>query len=98
VIANAKKYGTGVVINPNGLLNDGKFELVILKNLDLIVFVKILTGNIPLNSDDVDIISTDMATIITDTPTCFQIDGEYCGFEKELDVKILPHKIKIAVP
>jgi hypothetical protein len=26
VIANSKKYGTGVIINP-GIMNDGKFEL-----------------------------------------------------------------------
>jgi diacylglycerol kinase family enzyme len=28
VIANSKKYGTGVIINPSGIMNDGKFELV----------------------------------------------------------------------
>ena len=50
VIANSKKYGTGVSINPNGVMDDGKFELVILKNLDLIVFGKIITGNMPINS------------------------------------------------
>jgi diacylglycerol kinase family enzyme len=49
VIANSKKYGTGVVINPNGVMNDGKFEIIILKNLDLVVFGKIITGNMPLN-------------------------------------------------
>ncbi|MEJ7693609.1 diacylglycerol kinase family protein, partial [Daejeonella sp.] len=29
--ANAMKYGTGAVINPHGILDDGKFELVIVK-------------------------------------------------------------------
>jgi hypothetical protein len=29
---NLKKYGTGVIINPSGIMNDGKFELVVLKN------------------------------------------------------------------
>jgi hypothetical protein len=33
VIANLKKYGTGVIINPSGIMNDGKFELVVLKIL-----------------------------------------------------------------
>ena len=98
VIANAKKYGTGVVINPDGVINDGKFELVILKNLDLVVFVKIITGNLPLNSDDIEIISTDKATIKTNFPVSFQIDGEYCGTETELDIKISSSKIKVAIP
>jgi diacylglycerol kinase (ATP) len=98
VIANAKKYGTGVVINPNGVMNDGKFELVILKNLDLIVFGQIISGNMPLDSDDVQIISTDSAIIEINSPVSFQMDGEYCGTEKKLDIKILHKQVKVAVP
>jgi YegS/Rv2252/BmrU family lipid kinase len=97
VIANAKKYGTGVVINPNGVMNDGKFELVILKNFDLILFGQIISGNMPSDPDDVEIISTDKATIALDAPVSFQIDGEYCGTETKLDIKILHKQLKIAV-
>ena len=32
VFANSQKYGTGVVINPIGVIDDGKFEIIILKN------------------------------------------------------------------
>lgn len=98
VIANSKKYGTGVTINPNGVMNDGKFELVILKNLDLVVFGKIITGNIPINSEAIQIISTDKATIKTNFPVSFQIDGEYCGTETELKIKISPNTVKVAIP
>jgi len=97
VIANAKKYGTGVVINPNGVMNDGKFELVILKNFDLILFGQIISGNMPSDPDDVEIISTDKATIELDAPVSFQIDGEYCGTETKLDIKILHKQLKVAV-
>lgn len=98
VIANAKKYGSGIIINPNGEMNDGKFELVILKNLDLIVLGKIITGNMPINSEDIEIISTDKATIATNFPISFQMDGEYCGVKTRLDIKILPKMIKVAIP
>ena len=98
VIANSQKYGTGVTINPNGIMNDGKFEIILLKNLDLVVFTKIVTGNIPENSDDIQIISTDKATIIVNFPVSFQIDGEYIGEESQLDIKILPSQMKIAIP
>lgn len=98
VIANSQKYGTGVVINPNGLMNDGKFELIILKNLNLIVFAKIITGRMPVAQEDIVIISTDKALIKLDKPVSFQIDGEYCGTETELDISIVPNKIKIAIP
>lgn len=98
VIANSQKYGTGVTINPNGKMNDGKFEIVILKNLDLLVFGKIISGNMPLDSNDVEIISTDKATITTTFPVSFQIDGEYMGKETKLDIHILHRQMKVAVP
>ncbi|GEC78911.1 diacylglycerol/lipid kinase family protein [Flavobacterium aquatile] len=98
VIANSQKYGTGVTINPDGVMNDGKFEIVILKNLDLVVFGKIITGNIPVNSEDVEIISSDKAIITTTSPVSFQIDGEYIGEETQLNIKILPSQMKVAIP
>ena len=98
VVANSQKYGTGVTINPDGVMNDGKFEIVILKNLDLIVFGKILSGNMPIESGDVEIISTDKAIITTNVPVSFQIDGEYCDEVSRLEVAILPNQMKVAIP
>jgi diacylglycerol kinase (ATP) len=98
VVANSQKYGTGVTINPNGVMNDGKFEIVILKNLDLIVFGKILSGNMPIESGDVEIISTNKAKITTNVPVSFQIDGEYCNEVTNLEVEILPGQMKVAIP
>lgn len=98
VIANSQKYGTGVTINPNGLMNDGKFEIVILKNLDVVVFGKIVTGNMPLDSDDVEIVTAEKANIKTSVPVHFQIDGEYVGEETQLDIHILHQQMKVAIP
>ncbi|KRD08238.1 diacylglycerol kinase [Flavobacterium sp. Root901] len=98
VIANSQKYGTGVIINPNGTMNDGKFELVILKSLDLLLIGKIITGNMPIDSEDIVIISTDKAEIKTDIPVHFQIDGEYCGAQNSLEIHILHKQMKFAVP
>ncbi|RZJ75821.1 MAG: diacylglycerol kinase [Flavobacterium sp.] len=99
VIANTQKYGTGVTINPVGIMNDGLFEIVILKNMDVLVIGKILSGNIPVDSnEDVEIISTEEATIKTNFPVCFQIDGEFCGEVDSLDIKILHRQMKVAVP
>ena len=98
IIANSQKYGTGVTVNPNGKMDDGKFELVIIKNLDLFVFGQIITGNMPFGTDDVIIISTDKATITTLEPVPFQIDGEYMGEEKYLEIDILHKQMKVAVP
>lgn len=99
VIANTQKYGTGVTINPIGIMDDGKFEVVILKNLDISIISKILAGNIIITTgEDVDIISAEEAEVITDVPVCFQIDGEYYGEVNKLEAKILHKQLKIAVP
>lgn len=98
VIANSQRYGTGVTINPNGVMNDGKFELVILKSLDIFLLGKIITGNMPIDSDDIVIISTDKAAIKTDYPVNFQIDGEYCGAQTDLEIHILHKQMKVAIP
>ena len=98
IIANSQKYGTGVTVNPNGKMDDGKFEIVIIKNLDLFVFGQIITGNMPLDSDDVLIISTEKALITTKKPIPFQIDGEYIGEEQSLEIEILNKQMKVAVP
>ena len=98
IIANSQKYGTGITVNPNGKMDDGKFELVIIKNLDLFVFGQIITGNMPLDSEDVLIISTDQALITTEEPVPFQIDGEFMGEVTELDIHILHKQLKVAIP
>jgi diacylglycerol kinase (ATP) len=99
VIANTQKYGTGVTINPVGIMDDGKFEIVILKSLDVFLIGKILAGNMPVDStEDVEIISAEEALITTNKPVCFQIDGEYCGEEERLEIKILHHQMRVAVP
>ena len=98
VIANSQKYGTGVTINPNGKIDDGKFEIIVLKNLDIFAIGKIVAGNILSNTEDVAIISTEKAIITTTKKINFQIDGEYFGEVDRLDVSILPAQMKVAVP
>ncbi len=98
VIANSQRYGTGVTINPNGRINDGKFEIVILKKLDVVTMVKIISGNIPIDSDDIDVISTDKATISCNMKVPFQVDGEYIGETDKLEIEIMARQMKIAVP
>lgn len=97
VIANSQKYGTGVTINPYGSINDGKFEIIVLKSVDLLTIGKIVTGNMSQDLEEVDTYSTNKATITTSRKISFQIDGEYCGEEDNLEIAILPNQMKIAV-
>lgn len=97
VVANSQKYGTGVVINPIGIMGDGKFELIILKKITLRVFMKIVMGQITVSSKDIIVVSTNKAVIQIDRAVSFQIDGEFCGAENHLDVSIIPRKLKVAM-
>jgi diacylglycerol kinase family enzyme len=60
------------------------------------LYGKIISGNMPLDSVDVEIIS-DKATVSTNVPVSFQIDGEYCGSETNLNIEILPKQLKVAI-
>ncbi|MFC4738984.1 diacylglycerol/lipid kinase family protein [Flavobacterium ponti] len=97
VIANSQKYGTGVTINPYGLINDGKFEIIVIKSVDFLTIGKIVTGNVSDETEEVTTYSTNEAIITTSRKISFQIDGEYFGEEDRLEISILPSQMKIAV-
>ena len=99
IIANAKKYGTGVSINPIGDMCDGFFELVIAKKLDFIETAKILAGSTDFNPEIMKVISVEKAKIeCVQKSAHFQIDGEYKGLVKELEAVILKGYVKVAIP
>lgn len=97
-IANANKYGTGANVNPPGKPNDGVFEILVFKKLNLLEILKTLRNEMDLDSDFVEIIPATSAKISCKKPVSFQIDGEYIGKETEIEIKILPEKLRIAVP
>jgi diacylglycerol kinase (ATP) len=96
--ANAKKYGTGANVNPKGEPDDGIFEILIFKKLNLGEILKTLRNETNFNPEFVEIIPAKSASIFCKKPVPFQVDGEYIGKETEIDIKILPEKLKIIVP
>lgn len=97
-IANAKKFGTGATINPQGKLNDGKFEIILFKHLDPKEILKTLTDQKEINTDFAESISTQYARIKAKKPVALQIDGEYIGEVSDFEVTVSPKKLTIAVP
>lgn len=97
-IANAKSYGTGATVNPQGKIDDGLFEILIFKNFDFIEILKTLRNEVVLDPDFVEIISTQKATISCSSPVAFQIDGEYMGEKNKIEVSFSPHILLLAAP
>ncbi len=98
VFANATKYGTGAIINPNGAIDDGKFELVVVRRVSLIEFAKLFLRHTPFNPKKVEIFQTSKAVVTTKRETDFQVDGEYLGKSDKVTAEIMPAVIQVIVP
>lgn len=98
VLANARMYGTGACINPDGNLTDGLFEVVILKRLSIAELLKMLFRHRPFDPTKTEILQASQVTIITRKRAHFQVDGEYLGKTKEVSASILPQALKVIVP
>jgi len=98
VFANATKYGTGAVINPDGRIDDGKFELVVVRQISLIEFVKLFLKRTPFNPKKVEIFQTTKAVITLKRETHFQVDGEYLGKKDKVTAEIIPGALRVLVP
>ena len=93
--ANFNKYGTGANINPKGKPDDGIFEIVVFKNFDIIEILKTLRNEEDLDPDFAEIIPAKKARIYCKNPVAFQVDGEYLGELQEINVKIIPQKLRV---
>ena len=100
-LANASKYGTGAIINPLGQLDDGKFEVVIIKPFPkvhlLSITWKMFTGRLQ-TSEFVEVFSCKKAIIHTQKRTTLQVDGEVIGKTKEITAEVLHQAITLIVP
>ena len=98
VLANATRYGTGATINPEGRLDDGRFEVVIVRRLNFWELLKLLITHKPFNADKVEIFSTAKLQLTTLKKSYFQVDGEYRGRTKTIQAEILSNCLRIMVP
>ena len=99
--ANASRYGTGAVINPHGKLNDGFFELIIVKPFPDIKIFSIawkMFRNKLHTSDYVEVISCREARLRCSRKTTLQVDGEIIGKVREFHIEMMHHALKVLVP
>src|SRR3954453_7639337 len=98
VIANAQTYGTGAIINPKGVLDDGLFEVVVIRRLSVLELFKMLVSHKPFDPDKVEIFQTKNVEMNVQRKTYFQVDGEYLGKATTVKARILPQVIHVMLP
>ena len=98
--ATATKYGTGAVINPDGKLNDGLFEICIVKPFPKYELFKItyqIFRNKLKTSNYFEIIQCDKAVITCRKATLLQVDGEIIGKVNQINLQILTRVLKVLI-
>ncbi|MBN8821901.1 MULTISPECIES: diacylglycerol kinase family protein [unclassified Spirosoma] len=98
VLANARMYGTGAVINPDGDPSDGKFEVVIFRRLSFGEILKLFWRFQPFDPKKIEIYPATSVTIETHKRAYFQIDGEYRGRITKLAAQIKPAALSVILP
>jgi diacylglycerol kinase family enzyme len=90
-------YGTGAVINPDGDLSDGQFEVVVFRRLAFWELLKFFWRFRPFDPQNIEIFPATSITIETQRRAYFQIDGEYRGRVAKLVARIRPGAITMLV-
>lgn len=96
-IANAKQYGTGATINPNGRLDDGKFEVLIFKTFDTLEIIRTIYDKVDLDSEFAECHSDNKVVITTRVPVPFQIDGEPMEKTQRVEASFFSKQLIIAI-
>lgn len=98
VIANATKYGTGALINPDGKLDDGFFEVILLKKISFKEIFKMLVTHKPYDTSKTEVLQTAALKITSKRKAHFQVDGEYLGKVNHVTARILKDALEVIVP
>src|SRR5690606_34925505 len=97
-LANAKQFGTGAVINPDGKMDDGIFEVLVFKKMNVIDILKTLSETFERDPEFVESFATKKVTIHSDKKVHLQVDGEYLGEVKIIEASLASSRIKIMLP
>lgn len=98
VIANAKAFGTGAMINPTGKMNDGKFEIIIIRPYPwwfVFIFIYAAFSGHLHKMKYVRVFSSSGATIQLKEKQDFQADGEVIPDIDEIRMEIIPEALRM---
>lgn len=91
-ICNARKFGTGIPLNMEGNPFDGKFELVLINELNARKLfnsgLSFWDDNTPDNNPPIQTVSSKEAQITLSSPELLQLDGEVIGETDKVKIRI----------
>ena len=96
-ICNGTTFGSGLIISPEAILDDGKFHITLLGDVTLLDYfknLKKLKKGIKLTHPHIHYYSAEKVQLNTDEICEIEADGEYVG-KGESIFEILPKAIKI---
>ena len=100
-IANGRQYGNGAVIAPAARLDDGSFDVVVVRETSvpraLLGLLRLLNGTLDRHSH-VSIHAARSITISSDHPMPFHVDGEVVSGEASLSATVLAGSLCVRVP
>jgi YegS/Rv2252/BmrU family lipid kinase len=100
-IANASRYGTGVIINPNGKMDDGEFEVVIVKPYPFFGLFSLAAAIFMGYLDKIkyaEIKNCKSVLLFKNKKQLLHIDGEIIEEAEKIEAKINPTSLKVIVP
>ncbi len=98
VVANATKYGSGALINPEGKLDDDVFEVIVVRKISLAEIYKMMVTHLAYDPAKTEVYQTSSLQIKSRTRAHFQVDGEYLGRVKIIQAQLLPSALQMIVP
>lgn len=97
---NARRFGSGIPLNLNGNPADGKFELVILNEINVLTLLKASLADFSYffeKSQNKEVLQLESAEIFLNESVECQIDGELIGKQDHLQLEVLKHQIRLMV-
>jgi diacylglycerol kinase (ATP) len=98
VLANARMFGTGAMINPSGSLRDGLFEVVMIKDFRWWDLPRLFFSRRRQYEDREEVVSVKSIHIACNRPVHFQVDGEYRGKVIRVKASIIAAGLRVLVP
>ncbi len=98
-IGNGKAVGGGFYLTPDAIIDDGKFDVCIIRGLSkkevFLNLPKAVKGN-HTNMEQVEMMRTDQLEILSEDGIAVHADGELLGMElKDLKISILPQILEV---